>query len=105
MAMAHASDFGVPNGAETRYVSDTGRAIYRGRPFQRTRGFVFADAQRGFALCLRAPMRNGGQDHTLLVLQRRIGGAVSQVEDDVQILRAGADVGLCRNRSDWVDAR
>ncbi|ALN73148.1 hypothetical protein M673_10485 [Aureimonas sp. AU20] len=105
VTVARASEFGAPNGAEARYARDTGRAIYRGRPFQRTQGFVFADPARGFALCLRAPMRDGRQDHTLLILQRRIEGAVSQVEDDVQIVRAAADVGLCRNRSDWVDAR
>lgn len=102
---ALASEFGAPNAAERRYVSDTGRAIYRGRPFQRTQGFVFANTARGYALCLRAPMRDGRQDHTLLVLQRRIQGAISQVEDDAQIVRASADVGICRNRSDWIDAR
>ncbi len=90
---------------KARYIRDTGAAIYRRRPFERTSAFVFADPSRGFAVCLRAPMRDGRPDHTLLVLQRRIEGAVSQVEDDATILRASADVGPCRNRSDWVPAR
>ncbi|RIY03625.1 hypothetical protein D3218_02440 [Aureimonas flava] len=95
----------APNAAETRYIGDTGAAIYRRQAFERTRGFVFADPARGYAVCLRAPMRDGRPDHTLLILQRRIDGAVSQVEDDATILRAAADVGPCRNRSDWVRAR
>jgi hypothetical protein len=95
----------APNPAEVRYIRDTGAAIYRRQGFERTRGFVFAEPGRGFAVCLRAPLRDGRLDHTLLILQRRIEGAVSQVEDDATILRAAADVGPCRNRSDWVPAR
>ncbi|KQQ91375.1 hypothetical protein [Aureimonas sp. Leaf324] len=95
----------APNAAEIRYIRDTGSAIYRRQPFERTRGFVAGVAASGYAVCLRAPMRDGRLDHTLLILQRRIEGAVSQVEDDATILRASADVGPCRNRSDWVPAR
>ncbi len=95
----------APNAAEVRYIRDTGSAIYRRQPFERTRAFVFADPARGFAVCLRGRLRDGRPDHTLLVLQRRIEGAVSQVEDDATILRASTDVGPCRNRSDWVPAR
>lgn len=94
-----------PNPAEARYIRDTGAAIYRRQPFERTRAFLFADPARGFAVCLRGRLRDGRPDHTLLILQRRIEGAVSQVEDDATILRASADVGPCRNRSDWVPAR
>ena len=105
VAPARAEEFGALNAAESRYARDTGRAVYRGRPFQRTRGFVFADADRGFGLCLRSSLRDGRQDHTLLVLQRRIQGAVSQVEDDAQIVRTAAGVTICRDRSDWIDVR
>ncbi|WP_182085791.1 hypothetical protein [Aureimonas sp. ME7] len=96
---------GAPNAAEVRYINETGRAIYRGRPFERSRGFVSAGFASGYAVCLRAPMQGGRFDHTLLILQRRIDGAVSQVEDDATILRAASDVGACRNRTDWVPAR
>ncbi|WP_279479747.1 hypothetical protein [Aureimonas sp. SK2] len=95
----------APNPAEVRYIRDTGAAIYRRQSFERTRAFVFADPSRGFAVCLRGRLRDGRPDHTLLILQRRIEGAVSQVEDDATILRASADVGPCRSRSDWVPAR
>ncbi|WP_294645177.1 hypothetical protein [uncultured Aureimonas sp.] len=95
----------APNAAEIRYIRETGSAIYRRQPFERTRGFVSGVAASGYAVCLRAPMRDGRLDHTLLILQRRIEGAVSQVEDDATILGASADVGPCRNRSDWVPAR
>ncbi|KTQ95160.1 hypothetical protein NS226_13350 [Aureimonas ureilytica] len=100
-----ASSMEAPNALERQYLGETGHAVYRGRSFQRTRNFLFGDPSRGYAICLRSAKRGGGFDHTLLVLQRRISGAVSQVEDDVQILRAAADVGACRTRSDWVDAR
>ena len=105
MSISDASSTNAPNALERNYFAETGRAIYRGRPFQRTRNFLFADASRGYAVCLRAAQRGGGFDHTLLILQRRISGAVSQVEDDAQILRASAEITACRARFDWVDAR
>jgi hypothetical protein len=94
----------APNAAELRYAAETGRAIYRRLPVEQTRGFVFAGDGRGYGLCVRA-VRNGRLDHTLLVLQRRIDGAVSQVEDDAAILRSGAEVAPCRNRTDWTPVR
>jgi len=96
----------MPNAAEIRYVRDTGAAVYRRAPIvERTRGFVFASAADGYGVCLRAPVKGGGFDHTLLVLQRRILGSVSQVEDDAAILRRSADVAPCRERADWVATR
>ncbi|WP_062014378.1 hypothetical protein [Aureimonas sp. AU4] len=94
----------TPNAAELRYAAETGRAIYRRLPVEQTRGFVFAGDGRGYGLCVRA-VRNGRLDHTLLVLQRRIEGAVSQVEDDATILRSGAEVAPCRDRTDWAPVR
>ncbi|MBB3999182.1 hypothetical protein [Aureimonas pseudogalii] len=96
----------LPNAAEIRYVRETGAAVYRRAPVvERTRGFVFASAADGYGMCLRAPAKDDGFDHTLLVLQRRIVGSVSQVEDDAAILRRSADVAPCRGRTDWVSAR
>jgi len=94
----------APNAGELRYAGETGRAIYRRLPVEQTRGFVFAGDGRGYGLCVRATL-NGRLDHTLLVLQRRIEGAVSQVEDDAAVLRSVADVAPCRNRTDWAPVR
>ena len=104
--LATAAAAEMPNAAEIRYVRETGAAVYRRAPtVERTRGFVFAGAASGYGICLRAPAKGGGFDHTLLVLQRRIVGSVSQVEDDAAILRRSADVTLCRDQADWVAAR
>lgn len=99
-----ASGGAVPNTAELRYAAETGRALYRRLAVEQTRGFVFAGDGQGYGLCVRA-VRDGRLDHTLLVLQRRIEGAVSQVEDDAAILRSASEVAPCRNRTDWMPVR
>ena len=95
--------------AERAYVADTASVIYRRRPADRTRDFIFAD-ERGFGLCLRSPVKGGGYDHTLLILQRRIAeDFIPQAADDVVVLRASADVSACKrplgSDNAWIKVR
>lgn len=83
--------------AEAAYARDTARILFKRRAAERTERFVSADRADGYPLCLRA-----GGDYALLVFPRRIfGAAISQVEDDVAILRSKTDTAPCRRADDW----
>ena len=86
-----------PSLAEIAYVEQTASVVYRRAPVERMDRFLFSD-ERGHGVCVRSP---AGQpetaDYTLLVLQRRLqSDFISQVEDDVVILRSAADAAPCR---------
>ena len=87
-----------PTATEIAYARDTAIVAFRRRDAERSEGFVAAEPETGFALCLRA-----GSDLALLVFQRRIfEDAVSQVADDAAILRSRRDTAICRGRTDWI---
>lgn len=98
-----------PSPSEIAYVEQTASMVYRRAPVERMNRFLFSDA-RGHGICVRS--RAGSpetSDYTLLVLQRRIqSDVISQVEDDVAILRSAADAAPCRalgaDPSLWVRA-
>lgn len=95
-----------PSQAEIAYVEQTALVVYRRAPVERMERFLFSDS-RGHGICVRAPAGAvDTADYTLLVLQRRVEAEfISQVEDDVAILRSAADAAPCRalgaDRSLW----
>lgn len=91
------ADDGEPSPTEAAYARDTARILFKRRAAERTERFVSADPAGGYALCLRA-----GGDYAILVFPRRIfEAAISQVEDDVTILRSKADTAPCRTADGW----
>ncbi|KAA0970750.1 hypothetical protein FPY71_09735 [Aureimonas fodinaquatilis] len=83
--------------AEHNYVMQTGRSLFRGKPIERARGFLFTGGS-GYAVCVRAPA-TGSQpaDYALLVLQRRVtDDYIPQAADDVVILRSATETLPCR---------
>lgn len=83
--------------AEAAYVEQTAAVLYRRAPVERLDRLLFSDA-RGHGTCVRSPAGAGeAADYTLLVLQRRVTtDFISQVDDDVLILRSAADAAPCR---------
>ncbi|KQT53242.1 hypothetical protein ASG43_18645 [Aureimonas sp. Leaf454] len=101
-APAPVADLGAPGPSpvEITYAGDTARIVFKRRDVQRTRAFVTADPETGYALCLRS-----GKAYALLVFQRRVfEPGISQVADDAAILRRDSETAICRRRSDWTAA-
>ena len=91
------ADDGEPSRTEAAYARDTARILFKRRAAERTVRFVSGDPAGGYALCLRAD-----GDYAVLVFPRRLfEAAISQVEDDIAILRSKADTASCRMADGW----
>ena len=88
---------GSPSPAEITYANATAAGVFRRRMAERATQFLPAGSVDGYGLCLRSPARKGsGYDYVLILMSERMGGgAISQVDDDVLVMRRPADAAPC----------